>query len=182
MKVCTQGWECVWLSEYCCNETISDYFQVYQFEQLFAKRNTPIAHAVGFWDYQTFITAAALYEPLGFGTTGGKLMGQKEMAAFLGHVARKTSCAYVVATGGPLAWGLCYNREMSPMQSYCDESWKYKNPCSPGAEYYGRGALPIYWYAFLLSLHSLCTTDVLPYLFTGMKELQLRCSWGSTKS
>ncbi|KAL0733658.1 hypothetical protein Bca4012_009868 [Brassica carinata] len=109
-KVCTQGW-----SEYCCNETISDYFQVYQFEQLFAKRNTPIAHAVGFWDYQSFITAAALYEPLGFGS--GKLMGQKEMAAFLGHVASKTSCAYGVATGGPLAWGLCYNREMSPMQS-----------------------------------------------------------------
>ncbi|KAG2311382.1 hypothetical protein Bca4012_025912 [Brassica carinata] len=134
-KVCTQGWEC----------TISDYFQVDQFEQLFAKRNTPIAHDVGFWDYQTFITAAALYEPLGFGTTGGKLMGQKEMAAFLGHVASKTSCAYGVATGGPLAWGLCYNREMSPMQSYCDESWKYKYPCSPGAEYYGRGALRIYW-------------------------------------
>ncbi|XP_010485413.1 PREDICTED: chitinase-like protein 1 [Camelina sativa] len=52
---------------------------------------------------------------------------------------------YGVATGGPLAWGLCYNREMSPMQSYCDESWKFKYPCSPGAEYYGRGALPIYW-------------------------------------
>ncbi|KAL0876101.1 hypothetical protein Bca101_025806 [Brassica carinata] len=118
--------------------------KVDQFEQLFAKRNTPIAHDVGFWDYQTFITAAALYEPLGFGTTGGKLMGQKEMAAFLGHVASKTSCAYGVATGGPLAWGLCYNREMSPMQSYCDESWKYKYPCSPGAEYYGRGALRIY--------------------------------------
>nr|VDD08395.1 unnamed protein product [Brassica rapa] len=144
-KVCTQGWECVWWSEYCCNETISDYFQVYQFEQLFAKRNTPVAHAVGFWDYQSFITAAALYEPLGFGTTGGKLMGQKEMAAFLGHVASKTSCGYGVATGGPLAWGLCYNREMSPSQSYCDETWKFKYPCSPGAEYYGRGALPIYW-------------------------------------
>lgn len=55
------------------------------------------------------------------------------------------SGGYGVATGGPLAWGLCYNREMSPSQSYCDDSYKYTYPCSPGAEYYGRGALPIYW-------------------------------------
>lgn len=52
---------------------------------------------------------------------------------------------YGVATGGPLAWGLCFNREMSPSQSYCDDSYKYTYPCAPGAEYYGRGALPIYW-------------------------------------
>ena len=91
-KVCTRGWECSPWSIYCCNETISDYFQTYQFENLFSKRNSPLAHAVGFWDYQSFITAAALYQPLGFGTTGGKLMGQKEVAAFLGHVGSKTSC------------------------------------------------------------------------------------------
>lgn len=58
---------------------------------------------------------------------------------------------YGVATGGPLAWGLCYNREMSPMQSYCDDFYKYTYPCSPGAEYYGRGALPIYWFVHSLS-------------------------------
>lgn len=52
-----------------------------------------------------------------------------------------------MATGGPLAWGLCYNHEMSPSQSYCDDSYKYTYPCTPGAEYYGRGAIPIYWYA-----------------------------------
>ncbi|KAK7834967.1 chitinase-like protein 1, partial [Quercus suber] len=52
---------------------------------------------------------------------------------------------YGVATGGPLAWGLCFNREMSPSQSYCDDFYKYTYPCAPGAEYYGRGALPIYW-------------------------------------
>lgn len=143
--VCTQGWECRWPSVYCCNQTISDLFQVYQFEELFSKRNTPIAHAVGFWDYKSFITAAAIYEPLGFGTTGGKLMQMKEIAAFLGHVGAKTSCGYGVATGGPLAWGLCYNHEMSPSQDYCDESYKDHFPCSPGASYYGRGALPIYW-------------------------------------
>ncbi|KAM1270603.1 hypothetical protein ACFX2J_031505 [Malus domestica] len=172
-KLCDKGWKCKGWSKYFCNLTISDYFQTYQFENLFSKRNTPVAHAVGFWDYQAFITAAALFEPLGFGTTGGKLMQMKEIAAFLGHVGSKTSwksplfdekdiCipvflwlltamgmivpgGYSVATGGPYAWGLCYNREMSPMQSYCDDYYKYIYPCSPGAEYYGRGALPIYW-------------------------------------
>lgn len=93
-KLCDKGWECKGWSEYCCNQTISDYFQTYQFENLFAKRNTPVAHAVGFWDYHSFITAAALYQPHGFGTSGGKLTGQKEVAAFLGHVGSKTSCKY----------------------------------------------------------------------------------------
>lgn len=144
-KLCDKGWECKGWSEYCCNQTISDYFETYQFENLFAKRNTPVAHAVGFWDYHSFITAAALYQPHGFGTSGGKFMGQKEVAAFLGHVGSKTSCGYGVATGGPLAWGLCYNKEMSPSQTYCDDEFKYTYPCTPGVSYHGRGALPIYW-------------------------------------
>ncbi|CAM8983597.1 unnamed protein product [Rhodiola kirilowii] len=146
-KMCSQGWECSYYSQYCCNHTISDLFQTYQFEQLFSKRNSPIAHAVGFWDYRSFITASTIYQPLGFGTTGGKYMQMREIAAFLGHVGSQTSCGYGVATGGPLAWGLCYNREESPMQSYCDESDKYKLifPCAPGADYYGRGAIPVYW-------------------------------------
>ncbi|KAH9727881.1 Chitinase-like protein 1 [Citrus sinensis] len=144
-KVCIKGWECPTWSKFCCNETISDYFQVYQFENFFSKRNTPVAHAVGFWDYQSFITATVKYQPLGFGTTGTKLDKMKEICAFLAHVGCKTSCGYGVATGGPLAWGLCYNHEMSPSQSYCDDSYKYTYPCTPGAEYYGRGAIPIYW-------------------------------------
>ena len=49
-------------------------------------------HAVGFWDYHSFITAAAQYQPHGSGTTGGKLQSMKEVAAFLGHVGGKTSC------------------------------------------------------------------------------------------
>ncbi|KAF5464734.1 hypothetical protein F2P56_014788 [Juglans regia] len=144
-KVCQKGWECKKFSTHCCNETISDYFQTYQFENLFEKRNTPVAHAVGFWDYRSFITAAADYQPDGFGTTGGKQTGMKEVAAFLGHVGSKTSCGYGVATGGPLAWGLCYNKELSPDSSYCDEYYKLTYPCTPGAAYYGRGAIPIYW-------------------------------------
>ncbi|KAL5541925.1 hypothetical protein UlMin_009635 [Ulmus minor] len=144
-KVCTKGWECKVWSSHCCNETISEYFDSYQFENLFSKRNSPVAHAVGFWDYHSFITASADYQHLGFGTTGGKLTGMKEVAAFLGHVGSKTSCGYGVATGGPLAWGLCYNKEMSPSQLYCDDYYKLTYPCSPGASYHGRGALPLYW-------------------------------------
>lgn len=93
-KVCTRGWECSTWSKYCCNETISDIFQVYQFENLFSKRNAPVAHAVGFWDYQSLITASTIFQPLGFGTTGGKLMQMKELAAFLAHVGAKTSCEF----------------------------------------------------------------------------------------
>lgn len=93
-KICSKGWECK-ASVYCCNETISDLFQVYQFENLFSKRNTPVAHAVGFWDYQSFITASTVYQPLGFGTTGGKQMQMKEVAAFLGHIGSKTSCRHI---------------------------------------------------------------------------------------
>ncbi|KAJ4953185.1 hypothetical protein NE237_030017 [Protea cynaroides] len=55
-----------------------------------------------------------------------------------------TSGGYGVATRGPYAWGLCYNHEMSPTHSYCDSS-EYVYPRTPGAEYYGRGALPVYW-------------------------------------
>uniref|UniRef100_A0A0E0IER0 chitinase n=1 Tax=Oryza nivara TaxID=4536 RepID=A0A0E0IER0_ORYNI len=143
-KACDKGWECSG-SRFCCNDTITDYFKAYQFEELFAHRNDrSLAHAAGFWDYHAFITAAALFEPRGFGTTGGKEVGMKEVAAFLGHVGAKTSCGYSVATGGPLAWGLCYNHELSPSQSYCDNSNELY-PCVEGVEYYGRGALPVYW-------------------------------------
>lgn len=54
---------------------------------------------------------------------------------------------YGVATGGPTAWGLCYNKELSPSQSYCDDYYKLTYPCAPGVDYYGRGAIPIYWLA-----------------------------------
>eukprot|EP00268_Persea_americana_P057726 TRINITY_DN6931_c1_g1_i1.p1 TRINITY_DN6931_c1_g1~~TRINITY_DN6931_c1_g1_i1.p1 ORF type:complete len:309 (-),score=56.82 TRINITY_DN6931_c1_g1_i1:247-1173(-) len=141
-KACDKGWECKGTA-HCCNHTISDLFQVDNFEELFAKRNTPVAHAVGFWDYRSFITASAQFQPHGFGTTGGKQMQMKEVAAFLGHVGSKTSCGYGVATGGPYAWGLCYNHELSPSKSYCNEDYVY--PCTPGVEYYGRGAIPVYW-------------------------------------
>ena len=62
------------------------------------------------------------------------------------------SGGYKVATKEPLAWGLCYNKEInSNSYDYCDEHYKNIYPCAPGVAYYGRSALPIYWYLpFLL--------------------------------
>lgn len=96
-KYCDQGWECQGWSIYCCNLTITDYFQTYQFENLFSMRNSPVAHAVGFWDYHSFIAAASIFEPQGFGTTGkNKTFQMMEIAAFLGHVGSKTSCKFFI--------------------------------------------------------------------------------------
>lgn len=78
----------------CCGGAISNYFRSSQFENIFSNRNSleVDAHEVGFWDYQSFITASADYQPYGFGTTYRKLLGMKELAAFLAHVATKTTC------------------------------------------------------------------------------------------
>ncbi|KAG5223654.1 chitinase protein [Salix suchowensis] len=89
-----------------------------------------VFHAAGFWDFHSFISAAAAYQPLGFGTAGGKLMGQKEVVIISG--------GYGVATGGPLAWDLCYDKEMSPSKLYCDDYYEYAYPCTPGVSYHGR--------------------------------------------
>ncbi|KAG5398471.1 hypothetical protein IGI04_020285 [Brassica rapa subsp. trilocularis] len=85
-----------------------------------------VAHAVGFWDCRLFINAATEYQPLDFGTAGDKFQGIKEVSAFLGHV-QAWSRGYGVATGGPLAWGLCYNKEMTPDQLFCDDYYKLTN-------------------------------------------------------
>ena len=80
----------------CCHGAVRDYLKTDQFENMFSKRNSleVEAHAKRFWDYQSFITASAHYQHYGFGTTymNRKFFGAKEIAAFLAHVATKTSC------------------------------------------------------------------------------------------
>lgn len=88
------GSNCRMKTHRCCSGAISDYFQTNQFENLFSKRNSPVAHALGFWDYHSFITASDEYQPYGFGTTDGNFLGLKEVAAFLAHVGTKTSCEF----------------------------------------------------------------------------------------
>ena len=51
-----------------------------------------------------------------------------------------------LATIDQLAWGSCYNKKMNSNSNYCDEHYKKAYPCAPGVAYFGRGALPIYWY------------------------------------
>ena len=51
-----------------------------------------------------------------------------------------------LATMDQLAWGSCYNKEMNSNSNYCDEHYKKAYPCALGIAYFGRGALPIYWY------------------------------------
>lgn len=123
-RVCTHGWECTVWSSYCCNQTISQIFQVYQFEDLFSKRNSPVAKAVGFWDYKSFITATALFQHLGFGTTGGKVMQMKEIAAFLGHVGAKTSCKREHSLLFNLGFGFCLVAEKIFRKEERNEIWE----------------------------------------------------------
>ena len=87
----------------CCVEgAITDYFQINQFEKIFSNRDSLEieSHAnKAFWDYQSFITASAYFQPYGFGTTdiNRKFTGTKEVAAFLAHVATKTSREFKVS-------------------------------------------------------------------------------------
>ncbi|KAM3353508.1 hypothetical protein ACQJBY_024591 [Aegilops geniculata] len=90
-EACDKGRECRGSRLY-CKRTITDFFKARHLEELFPRRNDSIAHAAGFWDYPAFIAAAALFEPRGFGTIGGKEMGVREVATFLAHVGASTSC------------------------------------------------------------------------------------------
>ncbi|KAK4596455.1 hypothetical protein RGQ29_014479 [Quercus rubra] len=135
----------------CCVEgAITDYFQINQFEKMFSNRDSleVESHAnKAFWDYQSFITASAYFQPYGFGTTyiNRKFTGTKEVAAFLAHVATKTSCEYNVTTKEPSASSLCHYKKTNSNSYYCDEQYKNTYPCTSGIAYYSRGALPIYW-------------------------------------
>ena len=84
----------------CCDGTVNDYFQIDQFENLFSNRDSLEAHAKGFWDYHSFITASTHYHPYGFGNTymNSTFFGTKEVAAFLAHVGTRTSCEYLTVS------------------------------------------------------------------------------------
>ena len=95
-KCCQGRGQCNTITYRCCDGVVTDYLQRDQFENMFLNRNSLEAHAKGFWDYHSFITASAEYEPYGFGTTylNSNFFGTKEVAAFLAHAGTKTSCEY----------------------------------------------------------------------------------------
>ena len=61
----------------------------------------PSSWSKEFWNYTSFITAAAQYQPSGFGTTykdGGKVsLGKMEVAALLAHIGSKVTCEFRVS-------------------------------------------------------------------------------------
>ena len=80
----------------CCAGAVSEYFQSSEFENIFSKRNSLEAHAIGFWEYDSLMIHSAYDQPYGLGSTcdNDTYFGTKEVAAFLAHVGTKTSCQY----------------------------------------------------------------------------------------
>lgn len=116
----------------------SEYFYAF-----FPNINNPLAHAQGFYTYESLVIAAGMFEKEGFGLVGGSEVQQREIAAFLAHVAHETTCGWSGSVGGAYSWGLCYNQELSPQSIYCEPDAMY--PCVTGVSYQGRGPLPIYY-------------------------------------
>ncbi|KAL2629488.1 hypothetical protein R1flu_014174 [Riccia fluitans] len=122
-------------------KTVEEIIPYESFNAFFPHRNDVLSKAQGFWTYESFIQAATMFKD--FGTIGGEEIQKREIAAFMAHVARGTTCGWANAKDGPYAWGLCYYQELSPSSLYCKDDYNY--PCVAGVSYHGRGAFPIYW-------------------------------------
>ena len=82
----------------CCSGNVSQNVQSSVF---YRTDSEPSSWSKEFWNYTSFITAAAQYEPYGFGTTykdGGKVsLGKMEVAALLAHIGSKVTCEFRVS-------------------------------------------------------------------------------------
>ena len=98
----------------CCKGNVSQNVQYTQFNRmsLYARgsitvgpsnnhtyKNKPSSWSKEFWNYTSFITAAAQYQAYGFGTTykDGVSLGQMEIAALLAHIGSKVTCEFRVS-------------------------------------------------------------------------------------
>lgn len=63
--------------------------------------------------------------------------------------------------GGPYAWGLCYNQELSPQSIYCTVDKRYT--CVNGVSYHGRGPRPVYGNQNYGSIGNALKLDLLGY-------------------
>jgi chitinase len=68
---------------------LSDIIPKSTFDALLKFRNDPRCHAVGFYTYDAFISAAKEFPD--FGNTGDDLMRKREIAAFLGQTSHETT-------------------------------------------------------------------------------------------
>ncbi|PNT21336.2 hypothetical protein POPTR_009G141800v4 [Populus trichocarpa] len=119
---------------------LSDIIPKSTFDALLKFRNDPRCHAVGFYTYDAFISAAKEFPD--FGNTGDDLMRKREIAAFLGQTSHETTGGWPDAPCGPYAWGYCYLKEIN-CQPYCDPSSNYQ--CGAGKQYCGRGPIQLSW-------------------------------------
>ncbi|XP_050226916.1 endochitinase-like [Mercurialis annua] len=107
------------------------------FDQLLKYRNDGRCHAIGFYSYNAFISAANSFG--GFGTSGDLNTRKRELAAFLAQTSHETSGGWAEAPDGAYAWGYCFVRENN-RQTYCSSNqW----PCPAGRQYYGRGPIQL---------------------------------------
>ena len=94
----------------CCSGNVSQNVPLGQYNRLAAfsrgrvfngTYQKPSSWSKEFWNYTSFITAAAQYQPSGFGTTykdGGKVsLGKMEVAALLAHIGSKVTCEFRVS-------------------------------------------------------------------------------------
>jgi len=102
--------------------SFADVLSESQFNQMFPDRN-------GFYSYSG-LAAAAMKYPL-FAGTGDLTTQKREIAAFLGNVARETG-------------NLKFVDELAPQSNYCDTNNK-QYPCASGQDYHGRGPMQISW-------------------------------------
>ncbi|CAM9831976.1 unnamed protein product, partial [Phaeothamnion confervicola] len=91
----------------------------------------------GFFTYQSFITAAAVYPA--FGMSSDDATNKREIAAFLAQASQETNGA----NAGQFNGGLCFKDELgqSTNPGYCVTSTEF--PCVAGQYYFGRGPLQL---------------------------------------
>ena len=92
----------------CCNGSVSQNVPTTRFNRLTVYSRgpdfngtyqKPSSWSKEFWNYTSFITAAAQYQPSGFGTTykDGVFLGKMEVAALLAHIGSKVTCEFRVS-------------------------------------------------------------------------------------
>ena len=81
----------------CCSGNVSQNVRRSQFDRMSITK--PSSWSKEFWNYTSFITAAAQYQPSGFGTTykDGVFLGKMEVAALLAHIGSKVTCEFRVS-------------------------------------------------------------------------------------
>ncbi|CAF2127304.1 unnamed protein product [Brassica napus] len=113
-----------------------------QFYKMLKHMNDNDCHAVGFFTYDAFITAAKSFPS--FGNTGDLAMRKKEIAAFFGQTSHETTGGWSGAPDGANTWGYCYKEEIDKSDPHCDSN-NLEWPCAPGKFYYGRGPMMLSW-------------------------------------